>query len=377
MGNYLDMVNNDHASGTRVPNENYAREIMQLFSIGLEELDVDGTVKLDLSGMPKPTYDQAQIKEFAKVFTGLTYADAANPTATTATKKTGVRYYAAPMVPYPVTSTAGHEQIEKYLLNGTVLPAGQAALKDQADAVHNVFMHPNTPVYIGRQLIQRLVTGNPSKAYVRRVAQKFVDNGAGVRGDMKAVIKAILLDPEARGGGSASDPTFGSLKEPVLMITNLIRTLSGVTDGNRLEAFASGLGQRPYYSPTVFNYFPPDTTIQGTSVLAPEFLIHTTQSAIARANLVYNMVYNPSGVDNTLINSTGTRLNLAQFESLAADPVALVDKVDQVLMAGQMPAAAKSAIVTAVNAVAATSTLARAQMAVYLMASSYYYQVQR
>jgi uncharacterized protein (DUF1800 family) len=375
MGNYLDAVNNDRPSGTKVPNENYAREIMQLFSIGLNELNADGTEILDANGMPVPTYDQNDIKEFAKVFTGMTYADPANPTATTATKKNGV-YYALPMIPYPVTATAGHEQSAKTLLNGTVLPAGQTIQKDLQDAVLNVFMHPNTPVYIGKQLIQRLVTGNPSPAYVQRIANVFVNNGSGVRGDLKAVVKAILMDPEARGGGSASDPTYGSLKEPVLMITNLIRSLTGVTDGNRLEGFASGLGQRPYFSPTVFNYFPPDQTIQGTSILAPEFLIHTTQTAIARSNLVYNMVYNPTGVDNTLSNSTGTRLNITQFESLAADPAALVDKVDLVLTGGQMPSAAKATIATAVGAVGATNTFARAQMAVFLTASSYYYQVQ-
>jgi uncharacterized protein (DUF1800 family) len=382
MGNYLDQVNNDRASGTRVPNENYAREIMQLFSVGLEELNLDGTVITDVNGMPLPTYDQTQIKEFAKVFTGLTYADPANPAATTAAKKNN-RYYALPMIPYPVTATSGHEQGAKTLLvvdasgQPTVLPANQSVQKDQADAVHNVFMHPNTPVYVGRQLIQRLVTGNPSKAYILRIAQRFIDNGAGVRGDLRAVVKAILTDPEARGGGSAGDPTYGSLKEPVLMITGLIRSLSGVTDGNRLEGAASGLGQRPYYSPTVFNYFPPDNTIQGTTTLAPEFLIHNTQSAIARSNLVYSMVYNPFGVDNTIANSTGTRLNVAQFEANAGNPAQMVDQVDQVLTGGQMPAAAKATVVTAVNAVAATNPTARAQMAVYLIASSYHYQVQR
>jgi len=242
--------------------------------------------------------------------------------------------------------------------------------------VRNVFMHPNTPVYIGRQLIQRLVTGNPSNAYVQRIAAVFVNNGAGVRGDLKAVVKAILMDPEARGGGSASDPTYGSLKEPVLMITNLIRGLSGVTDGNRMEGNASNLGQRPYFSPTVFNYFPPDQTIQGTTILAPEFLIHTTQTAINRANLVWNMLFNPSAPDNTIPNSTGTRLNTLQFESLAANPQAMVDQVDLVLTGGQTPAAAKAVIVTAVNAVPAANTQLRAQQAVYLLASSYHYQVQ-
>jgi len=375
MGNYLDMVNNDRAAGTRVPNENYAREIMQLFSIGLNELNPDGTEILDANGMPVPTYDQNTIKEMAKTDTGWTFADPATPGATTATKKNAV-YYALPMISYPITTTTGHETSTKTLLNGSVVPPNQTPLQDIQSMVNNVFAHPNTPVYIGKQLIQRLVTGNPSPAYVQRVANVFVNNGSGVRGDMKAVIRAVLLDPEARGGGSANDPTYGSLKEPVLMITNLIRTLSGITDGNRLEGSASGLGQRPYYSPTVFNYFPPDQTIQGTTILAPEFLIHTTQTAISRSNLVFNMVYNPQATDNTLMNSTGTRLNTAQFEPLAANPTALVDAVDTVLMNGTMPAAAKTQIVTAVNAVPATNATGRAQMAVYLTASSFYYQVQ-
>ncbi|HEY1329644.1 MAG TPA: DUF1800 family protein [Casimicrobiaceae bacterium] len=375
MGNYLDMVNNDRASGTRVPNENYAREIMQLFSIGLNELNPNGTEILDANGMPVPTYDQTTIKEMAKTDTGWTYADPANLAAATASKKNPV-YYAAPLIPYPSTATAGHETSAKTLLNGSVVPANQTPLQDLQSMVNNVFAHPNTPVYIGKQLIQRLVTGNPSPAYVQRIANVFINNGAGVRGDLKAVVKAILTDPEARGGGSASDPTYGSLKEPVIMITNLVRTLSGITDGNRLEGSASGLGQRPFYSPTVFNYFPPDQTIQGTTILAPEFLIHTTQTAISRANLVYNMIYNPTGTDNTLANSTGTRLNTMQFESLAGNPTALVDQVDKVLMNGTTPAAAKTAIVTAVNAVPATDAPGRAKMAVYLTASSYYYQVQ-
>ncbi len=375
MGNYLDAVNNDRASGTKVPNENYAREIQQLFSVGINELNGDGSEILDVSGMPVPTYDQNDIKEFAKVFTGLTFADPANLAATTATKKNNV-YYAANMIPYPVTATTGHEQSAKTLL-ATVLPAGQTIQKDLTDAVHDVFMHPNTPVYLGRQLIQRLVTGNPSPAYITRIANVFKNNGAGVRGDLKAVVKAILMDPEARGGGAASDPTYGTLKEPVLMITNLIRSLSGITDGSRLEGSASGLGQRPYYSPTVFNYFPPDQTIQGTTILGPEFLIHTTQSAISRSNLVYNLITNPFAPDNTIDSATGTRLNTMQFESLAANPAALVDQVDLVMTAGQTPAAAKATIVTAVNAVPATDPPGRSRMAVFLLGSSYYYQVAR
>jgi len=373
MGNYLDSVNNDRAAGTRVPNENYAREILQLFSIGLAELRADGTPVLDGAGAPVPTYDQDDIKEFAKIFTGWTYAAAANPLADATQKNRS--FYAAPMVPYPTTTTRGHETATKALLQGMIVPAGQTIQQDMAAAVTNVFQHPNTGPFVSKQLIQRLVTGNPTPAYVQRVAAAFANDGAGVRGNLRAVVRTILLDPEARGAVK-SDPTFGSLKEPVLMLTSLIRAVGGITDGNRLEGAASSLGQRPYYSPTVFNYFPPDATIPGTPILGPEFAIHTSNTAVTRANLVYTLVYNGYSADATIPNATGTKLNTQQFEALAGTPAALVDTIADVLTGGQLPAAARATIVTAVNAVAAADAPARVKMALYLAASSYFFQVQ-
>lgn len=381
MGNYLDMVNNDKPNGMgRVPNENYAREIMQLFSIGLDELNIDGTPVLDASGNPVPTYDQTEVVEFSRVFTGYTYADPANPAAN-ATRK-NLSYYAAPMVPYPIGATTGHDTNAKTLLSGVILPANQMIQQDIDAAVRNVFLHPNTGPFIGKQLIQRLVTGNPSPAYVARVAGVFNNNGAGVRGDLKAVVRAILLDPEARGGPK-SDPTFGSLREPVLMLTGMIRAIGGVTDGARLADAAATLGQRPYFSPTVFNYFSPDQTIPGTAILAPEFGIHTTNTAVGRTNLVYTLVYSGYAPDSTIVSSTGTRLNLQQFESLADNPAAMVTRIADVLTAGQVPAAAQALVVTAVNAIAMGAATEqqwktdRARMGVYLIGSSYHYQVQR
>lgn len=384
MGNYLDMVNNDRApqqptTSTRVPNENYAREIMQLFSINLEELNDDGTPLLDAAGKPIPTYGQGEIAEFAKVFTGYTYATADGAPATA---KRSARYYGSAMVPYPTTNTTGHDPGEKHLLNGTTLPAGQTAQVDIDAAVRNIFMHPNTPVYISKQLIQKLVTGNPSPAYVSRVVQVFKNNGAGVRGDMAAVVKAILLDPEARGGPKiASD--FGSLREPVQVITGIIRALNGITDGASLEGAAAGLGQRPYYSPSVFNYYMPDAKIPGTAILGPEFGIHTTVTAVSRANLIYRLVYGGYNPDSTIPEATGTKLFLAPFEAIADQPAAMVSLVNQYLAGGQFPAALEPTIVAAVNAVMMSATptaqqrTERARMAVYLMASSYDYQVQR
>ncbi len=384
MGNYLDMVNNDRApapptTSTRVPNENYAREIMQLFSINLVELNDDGSPLLDAQGKTIATYGQTEIGEFAKVFTGYTYAN--SPTQTSATAKQN-RYYGAPMVPYPTTSTTGHDPNAKNLLNGTTLPAGQTGQQDIDAAVRNVFMHPNTPVYIGKQLIQRLVTGNPSPAYVARVAAKFENNGSGVRGDMQAVIRAILLDTEARGAAkTAAD--FGTLREPVLSVTAVMRALNAVTDGNRLAGATSNLGQNPYFSPTVFNYYMPDSKVPNTSILGPEFGIHTTVTAVGRANLMYALVYGGYAPDSTIVDATGTRLFLGPFETAADNPAAMVSLVNQHLAGGQFPAALEATIVTAVNAIPVSSTLTaadrtnRARMAVYLMASSYDYQVQR
>ena len=380
MGNYLDAVNNDRPDPTkgRVPNENYAREIMQLFSIGLLELKPDGTPLLDAFGEEINTYDQDDIKQFARVFTGYTYA---NPDGSPITKKNGV-YYGADMGVFPGTATTGHDTDLKTLLNGTVLPAGQTPQQDLDGAVHNVFMHPNTGPFIAKTLIQRMVTGNPTPGYVQRVAAVFANNGSGVRGDLKATVRAMLLDAEARGPAKA-DTTFGQLREPVLMMTGLIRALNGVTDGAALGDRTSTLGQRPYYSPTVFNYFQTDATVPGTSILAPEFQIHNSNSAVARTNLVYTMVYSGIGADTTLIDAKGTRLNTIQFEPFAVDAAQLTDKVSDMLLGGPMPAAARTAVINAVNAIALSATPTaqqktdRARMATYLIASSFHYQIQR
>jgi len=329
---------------------------------------------------PVSTYSQDDIKEFAKIFTGYTYADPANPTAP-ATKKNNP-YYAANMVTYPTTATSGHETSAKLLLNGVTVNGGQTPQQDLDAAVQNVFMHPNTPPYISRQLIQRLVTGNPSAAYIGRISAVFKDNGQGVRGDLKAVVKAILLDTEARNV-TTTPADFGSLREPVLALTAPIRALNGITDGNGLAADTSNLGQNPYFSPTVFNYFPPDATIPGTSTLGPEFAIHTTNSAVARANLIYKLVYTGYAPGATIPNATGTRLDLSQFAALAANPTAMVTRFSEVLTGGQLDPAAQGIVVNAVNAVTLSATptaaqlMARAQMGAYLILSSFHFQVQR
>ena len=222
----------------------------------------------------------------------------------------------------------------------------------------------------------------PFKKYVTSIGNLENNNGSGVRGDLRAVVRQVLLDPEARGPAK-TDPGFGTLREPVLMITGLVRALNGVTDGAALGDRAANLLQRPYYSPTVFNYFQTDSTVPGTSIVAPEFGIFNSNAAVARTNLVYSLVYGGINPDANLIDAKGTRLNTIQFEPLATDAAVLTDKVSEALLGGPLPAAARTAVINAVNAIALSATPTaqqktdRARMATYLIAASNHYQIQR
>jgi len=372
MGHYLDMVDNakaDPTAGTE-PNQNYARELMQLFSVGVSELKADGTPLLDATGQPIPSYGQAEIKSFARVFTGWTYPpfDAAQ-----APGPDDRRYFAKPMVPVP----ADHDTDPKALLKGTVLPAGQTPDADLRAAIHNVFMHPNAGPFFAKHLIRQLVTGNPSAAYVGRVAAAFNDNGSGARGDMKAVLRAVLLDAEARGDAK-TDATYGMLKEPVLYITSLLRQLGAQSDGAGLDQAARAMGQDVFYSPTVFNYYPAEYRIPGTTLVAPQFGIHNTNTVLHRMNFAYDMIYGGGyGPDGDVPNAIGTQVDLRAFASVAADPVKLVALVNDFLFGGGMPLGAKAAIVSAVGTLPADDPDERARAAVFLAASSFQFQVSR
>jgi uncharacterized protein (DUF1800 family) len=369
MGYWLTMVNNDKGNPAtgRVANENYAREIMQLFSIGLVELNQDGTDILDAQGQAVPTYGQKEISEFAKIFTGWTYP---KPGFVTTTKNPA--NYELPMVTY----ANGHDTGIKTLLPGPNqnIAANQSAQQDITIAVNNIFMHPNVGPFIGQQLIQHLVTSNPSPAYVSRVAGVFNNNGSGVRGDMKAVVKAILMDPEARG--SAAPDTFGQLREPALMLTAILRGLSVPTDGAGLSVRSGTLGQPIYSPPTVFNYYPIDYTIPNTSLSGPEFGNHNSYTAIQRQNQVYSLVYQGIAADPTVPNAVGTIINTAPYQALAANPAAMVDALNQALLGGTLPANAATIIVNSVSQVPAANVVERARMAIYQMASSFHFQVQ-
>lgn len=362
MGNYLDMVNNDKpnpATDSRA-NENYARESMQLFSVGLNLLNQDGTPQLDGSGNPIPTYTQDTITNFARVYTGWTY-----PTKPGATARFfNPEYYGGPMV----AIDSHHDTGAKTLLNGGSIPAGGTAQSDLTAALQNVFTHPNVAPFICSQLIQHLVTSNPSPEYVSRVAAVFNDNGSGVRGDLKAVVQAILLDTEARRGDdpAQAQPNDGHLKEPILFITNLLRAMNATSDGTGISDRASDMKQSPFFAPSVFNFFPPNFVIQGTTLLGPEFAIFNTSTTISRTNFVNDLVYGQ-------VNS-GTAVSLTGYVPLAANPSELVDAISAVMLHGQVSDDTKNTLVTTLSSI--SDNTQRTQAAFYLIGSSSQFQVE-
>ena len=369
MGQYLDMANNGkaNAAGTVLPNENYAREVLQLFSIGTWQLNPDGTQMLDAGSNRIPTYNQKTISEFARVFTGWTY----QPT----TPGGGVNWgaYINPvgtLVAYP----AQHDTGAKTLLNGAVDPAGQSTQADLNTALDNIFNHQNVGPFICKQLIQHLVTSNPSPAYVARVAAVF--NNPANRGDMKAVITAILLDAEARqnDNGATQVSKDGHLQEPGLFLAGLVRAFGGImNDQNYFPWDLTQMSQDIYDAPSVFNYYSPGYVIpQSSGVLGPEFQIYTPYTSIYRDNLVaslFGAYSNP-----VMTNGPGTTIDVTPFMSLANSPATLVDALDFTLTCGTMPAAMKQILVQAVTAEAG-GTLKRVETGAYLILASGYYNV--
>jgi uncharacterized protein (DUF1800 family) len=371
MGNYLDMANNQKpnpATGVE-PNENYAREVLQLFSIGTVELKADGTPLTDSSGKTIATYSQDEIEGFAHVFTGWTY-----PTAAGAAPRAGFnpRYYDGTME----ERSQYHAYTAKELLNDATAPANLTMSADLANAINNIFAHPNVGPFIAKQLIQKLVTSNPSTQYVRRIAKVFDDNGAGVRGDLKAVVRAILLDPEARGQAK-NDAAYGRLREPAQYVVAVARALNAATDGVYLRAQSAAMGQPVFQAPSVFNFYPPDYIVPKTDVLGPEFALQNTSSTFARINFVNALVFGTINPDPTVYGATGTQVDWSAFTAVAGDADALVDKLDRLLLHGTLSSQAHDAIVTAVNAASTTDAVARAKTAFYLFATSSQYQVER
>ncbi|MFL6211596.1 MAG: DUF1800 family protein [Pyrinomonadaceae bacterium] len=378
MGEYLNMRGNTRTN----PNENYAREILQLFSVGLDQLNQDGTPILDAQGNRVPTYDQTTITEFARVFTGWNLAPLNPP-------QSGVANYISPMV---VANENNHDRNAKTLLqySGAIssLPANQTSAQDLNAALNNIFNHPNVGPFIGRQLIQQLVTSNPSPAYVGRVAAAFNNNGLGVRGDMQAVIRAIVLDPEARGDAK-TDPNYGHLREPVQFVGNMLRAFNATAFNNtavnsdgvissRDNLGFTSMDQNLFLPPTVFSYFPADYNVPGTALTGPEFGILSATTALKRANYANGLVY--TGITVNADRPNGTSLNLSAIQALADNPTQLVDTLNTLLLHNSMSASVRTSITTAVAAIPTSTSqyqLKRAQAAIYLAVTSAQYQVQR
>ncbi|HMP76854.1 MAG TPA: DUF1800 family protein [Kiritimatiellia bacterium] len=343
MGFYLSHLQNrkpDPASNIH-PDENYAREIKQLFAIGLWELNQDGTRRLGTNGLPIPSYDNSHITEFARVFTGLSYGPSNAPAFLT-----GQANFTVPMKMWDDY----HDCDPKTLLNDEALPArtpnapfpGAAGLADLDAAIDNLFWHTNVAPFIGRQLIQRLVTSNPSTGYVARVSAAFNDNGSGVRGDMKAVIKAILLDDEARNPAFMSDPAFGKMREPFLRVVNLARAFNAAADAGyyALDDFNIDHYQQPMNSPSVFNFYLPGYIPPGAlneaGLVGPEFQILNAGSSISAPNYYLGAVRNGLHRWGTSFPDRSVRLNLTQEIAMAGDVDALIRRMDLALMYGTL-----------------------------------------
>jgi uncharacterized protein (DUF1800 family) len=388
MGLYLTYMANqkENAATGRLPDQNYAREVMQLMTIGLYLLNSDGTLKTDLLGNSQPTYSQADIAELAKVFTGMSWY---HPTPTNSTFFGGGKDAAAythPMIAY----NSFHSISAKSFLGTTIAASATAdTAGDVKTALDALFNHANVAPFICRQLIQRLVTSNPTPAYVGRVAAVFNNNGSGVRGDLGAVVRALLLDSEARTAPAAA--AYGKLREPIVRLANWMRAFEVTSaSGNWLmgsTALNTSLDEAPLTSPSVFNFFrpgyvPPNTTLGAANKQAPEFQITDEVSTASYINVMQGAIGNGVGTGNDIKSAYAKEL------ALAADAAALVDRVNLLLYAGQMSAGLKTKIVNAVTGIAIpggtatqtqidTAKLNRVKLAILLSMASPEYIVQR
>lgn len=362
MGRYLNMANNNKAdpATNSAANENYARELMQLFTLGLMQLNPDGSSTL------QPTYDQAVVTNMAKALTGWTY-----PTQPDAReRKKNPQYYIGQMF----AVEANHDTSAKTIFGNVQIPAGQTAEQD-LESVLNALMSQNTMApFISQQLIEHLVTSNPSAPYIERVSNVFLNDGTGTRGNLKAVITAILTDPEARAGDDPSaivSPTFGHMREPILFIANILRGLNAqLGPDSNVYKDASLLSENLFNAPSVFSYFSPQYRIAG-GLLAPEFQIYSTQTATTRANLVDAALYGK--LDKS------TQIDLTPFEQTDGTS-GLVDYISRVFLHHSMSRALEQAVIDAVNAAAEASNVnpkAGAQAALYTVLTSGEYQIIR
>ena len=409
MGKFLSMLGNRKADASLNirPDENYAREILQLFSIGLDQLNLDGTPVL-VGGARVPTYGQNQVRGFAQVFTGWNFSSCS--VATFSDCEPGNPYeapWSSPMAPFEAFhDNTSNKQLLVYpgvALAGGVLNAGGNASQELNAALDNIFNHPNVGPFLAQQLIQRLVTSNPSPAYVQRVATVFNNNGQGVRGDLKAVIRTLLLDPEARTVPLASQTTYGKLREPILKLVRLWRVAPGRSVNGRVFRYShirDQFGQVPLGAPSVFNFFKPDFAqageIRSAGLVSPEFQIATdTQLVTAPNELGWRIFLFYIGSRYSVVWENGapvpeeTLMDYSALKTLSASPAALVDHLNLVMMSGQMSAFMRNILINRLNGplpdvipgqptgAPPDQALFRVQQALYLIVNSPEFNIQK
>lgn len=388
MGVYLSMLGNQKPNPQLNirPDENYARELMQLFTVGLVELNADGTLKRDALQNPIPTYDQSIIEGFAHVYTGWKWACAQGSPSNcnfARTRATGANQI-IPMQAFPEEHDTGAKKMLSY--SGAVrtqIPAGQTPAQDLKDALDNIVGHPNVGPFISKQLIQKLVTSNPSPQYVARVVQVFEDDGTGRRGNLGAVVKAILLDPDARSEVTGSAAAIaGKTKEPLLRITQLWRAYGGAAQSGKFVNInaQNNFGQGPLTASSVFNFyspfFAPPGEIADQDLVAPELQIATEYQNTVVTNYIYTQVFvrnSRSGVTNP----DSVVIDIESDIAVAGDPAALVTRIANRLLAGQISPTLRAQAEGAVGRVAATNPAQRVAEALWLIASSPEFAVQR
>lgn len=353
MGYYLTFINNKKANATTgsQPDENYARELMQLFTLGLYKLNADGTLQLS-GGNPVETYTQSDVAGLARVFTGFV-SDGNNFASADPARR--------PLIQKP----ADHETGAKTFL-GVTIPAGTDGFASLKIALDTIFSHPNLPPFVSKQLIQRLVTSNPSAAYVGRVSAVFANNGSGVRGDMKAVIRAILLDTEARSDAGLTNTNGGKLREPVIRFTNWARAFGLTSPSDKwgigdTVSQTTQLSQQIGKSPSVFNFFrpgysPPNTAVSRADLVAPEFQVTNELSVVAYVNFMQKAIETGFIGSQSGTNSIGDlKADYTAILTKAADSTALIDEVNLVLAAGNLTTATIATIKAAVDAIGTTT----------------------
>lgn len=349
MGYYLTHYNNPKAIPERniYPDENFAREVMQLFTIGLHELNPDGTRKKDAHGNDIPTYNSSDVKEMAKVFTGLGMGAVEEGMPWPPEPRFGLDIYFADKLKPMSMFEEFHDTSEKTLLNGTVLPPNQPGLQDIQEAIKSLFNHPNVGPFLSYRLIQRLVKSNPTSEYVGRVAAVFNDNGQGIKGDMRAVLKAIFLDKEARDDEPFLSLNNGQVRPPLYRLIHLFKTMElqlpyeGRYWNNGFEIL-NNLGHHPLGSPSVFNFYPPDFQPAGPltseGLVSPELKIHNTSSSINYINKMYaSTAWNSAwrSWEGEEIDKP-VEINYDYYMSISHDLEFMINELDKILTHGQL-----------------------------------------